>query len=212
LPLDKDWDPSFVQYNAIVKPSMPPYNFQSLFYDGVRQEINTFGGELSYLSSNSADLSKYELVLDGTGGSADLSIWKLALDGKGGGTWTQNDTSKDPPFSAGITRPLGGVSAMNNETAFYLGGYSSSHSSPATRNLTSFVPTPGLVEFDTKTREWTNNTDTRSLSPSGTFMWGAMESIPFGPNGLMVVFGGETSSRTEYVPVSRHRKRCDRLS
>lgn len=82
MPLDKDWDPSFVQYNAIVKPSMPPYNFQSLFYDGVRQEINTFGGELSYLSSNSADLSKYKLVLDGTGGSADLSIWKLALDGK----------------------------------------------------------------------------------------------------------------------------------
>jgi len=170
---------------------MPPFNFQSLYYDGMRQEINTFGGELSYLSST----------------SADLSIWKLALDGKGGGTWTQNNTSKDPPFSAGITRPLGGVSASNNETAFYLGGYSSSRSSPATRNLTSFVPTPGLVEFDTKTREWTNNTDTKSISPSGTFMWGAMESVPFGPNGLMVVFGGETSDSTEYVPVSAHGKK-----
>ncbi len=167
---------------------MPPYNFQSLFYDGVRQEINTFGGGLSYLSSD----------------SADLSIWKLALDGKGGGTWTQNGTSKDPPFSAGITRPFGGVSASNKETAFYLGGYSSSRSSPATRNLTSFVPTPGLVEFDTKTGQWTNNTDTRSLSPSGTSMWGAMESVPFGPHGLMVSFGGETSNSTEYVPVSAH--------
>lgn len=177
-----------MQYNAIVKPSMPPYNFQSLFYDGVRQEINTFGGELSYLSSD----------------SADLSTWKLSLDGKGAGTWTQNDTSKDPPFSAGITRSLGGVSASNNETAFYLGGYSSSRSSPATRNLTSFVPTPGLVEFEIKTGEWTNKTDTRSLSPSGTFMWGAMESVPFGPHGLMVVFGGETSNRIEYVPVSGH--------
>lgn len=168
---------------------MPPYNLQSLFYDGMRQEINTFGGELSYLSSD----------------SADLSIWKLALDGKGGGTSTHNDTSKDPLSSAGITRPLGGASASNNDTAFYLGGYSSSRSSPATSNLTSFVPTPGLVEFETKIGQWTNKTDTRSLSPSGTFMWGGMESVPFGPHGLMVAFGGETSTSTEYVPVSAHK-------
>lgn len=152
------------------------------------QEINTFGGELSYLTSD----------------SADLSIWKFALDGQGGGTWTQKDSSKDPPFSEGITRPLGGVSASNNDTAFYLGGYSSSRSSPGTSNLTSFVPTPGLVEFEMKTGKWTNNTDTRTLSPSGTFMWGAMESVPFGPHGLMVVFGGETSNSTEYVLVSGH--------
>lgn len=163
---------------------MPPYNFQSLFYDNVRQEIVNFGGEVSYLSSN----------------PPDLSVWRMKVDGKGGGTWTQDDTNENSPYSEQIHRPFGGASAANNHTAFYIGGYSSSHSSVLSPNVTSFVPTPGIVDFDFKSSSWSNNTDTLALSTSGTLMWGAMEPVPFGPNGLLAVFGGDTSNSNSYVP------------
>ena len=166
LPIGSSWDPSTVRLNAIPKPSMPPYNFQSLFYNNTRNNINNFGGELSYLVSE----------------FPDLSIWKLAIDGIGGGSWTKNSSSHSTPFSMGMTRPFGGAMTVNNDSAFYLDGYSSKDSSPEIRDLNGFVPIPGLVEFEFSSGSWSNDTDTRQLTLSGTFTWGALEAVPFGPN------------------------------
>ena len=131
----------------------------------------------------------------------DLAVWKLQLDGKGGGTWTQNTSYEDPPFSQGVTRPFGGAATFDSGSGFYLGGYSSSHSSPATQALTSFVSTPGLIQYNFKDRTWSNTTSgITALSQSGAFEWGGFEHIPIGPNGLLAIWGGETSNSTAYFP------------
>ena len=78
----------------------------------------------------------------------------------------------------------------SNDSAFYLSEYSSKDSSSETKDHNGFVPTPGLVELDFSSGNWTNDTDTRQLPLSGTFMWGALEAVPFGPNELLVMFGG----------------------
>lgn len=186
IPLHQSWtDPSTVEYSVIVKPEAPAYNFAALWYDGPNNSLYSFGGEESYLDSK----------------EVDLAVWKLELDGGGGGTWTQNTTQGDAPFSQGVTRPLGGASTFDNQTAFYLGGYSSSHSSPQTQDLVTFVPTPGLIEYNFQNSSWTNSTaGITNISQDGSFEWGGMEYIPFGPNGLLVMWGGETSESSIYIP------------
>ena len=123
---------------------------------------------------------------------------QLMASGEGHGPRTARRTAL--LFSTSMTRPFHGAMTVNNDSAFYLGGYLSKDSSPETRDLNGFVPIPGLVEFEFSNGSWSNDTDTRQLTLSGTFMWGALEAVPFGPNGLLVMFGGDTSSRTSYAP------------
>lgn len=185
LPLNRSWNSSEVQFDVIQKPPQPNYNFKSLWYNETSDSVFTFGGEQSGLDTKAP---------------VDLSTWKLTIDGNGGGDWSQNATFQDPPFSLGITRPFGGASAVNDKYAFYVDGYSSSKSSPMTQGLSDFVPTPGIVTYNLKDGIWSNTTDTREASRHEIFLWSGMESIPFGPNGLIMVFGGESSRPQKYTP------------
>ena len=126
----------------------------------------------------------------------------MELNGGGGGTWYQNTSYGEPPFTQpGITRPFGGASTQNNNIAWYLGGYSSSHSSPQTQNQDCFIPTPGLVEYHFDHGTWANSTiGITNVGEAGSFEWGGLEYVPFGPNGLLVIWGGETSNATKYTP------------
>ncbi|KAL6722212.1 hypothetical protein ACLMJK_001319 [Lecanora helva] len=192
LAINQSWtDANTVQYGVITKPAAPIYDFSALWYDEAYQSLYSFGGEKSYLDIR----------------SPDLAVWKLRLDGKGGGTWTQNISYGDPPFSQpGITRPFGGAATFTNDAAFYLGGYSSDHSSPATQSLKSFISTPGLVEYNFKDHTWSNTTTgITALSETGAFEWGGLEHVPLGPNGLLVIWGGETSNSSEYFPGAEER-------
>ena len=129
----------------------------------------------------------------------DLSVWRLDLDGKGGGTWTQNATSKNAPFAQSVTRPFGGASTFTNNSAYYLGGASSSHSSPLLQTQAANVPLPGLVSYSFPNGAWSNSTTgITALSQSGSFEFGGIESVPFGPSGLLAVWGGETSNSSIY--------------
>lgn len=186
MPIGQSWtNPSTLRYSVIIKPQAPIYDFSSLWYDGSDNSLYSFGGEESFLETK----------------NLDLAVWKLQLNGGGGGTWSQNTTYGSPPFTQGITRPFGGTSTFTNSTGFYLGGYSSSHSSPQTQNQNDFVPLPGLVEYNFDSRTWTNSTaGTTTLSESGSFEWGGLEYVPFGPNGLLVIWGGETANNTIYFP------------
>ncbi|KAL8997747.1 MAG: hypothetical protein Q9169_003076 [Polycauliona sp. 2 TL-2023] len=76
---------------------------------------------------------------------------------------------------------------------------------PLTSDLTDFVPTPGLLSYSFHDGLWANITDTPHISDSGAIEWAGMEYVPFGPQGLMVVIGGETSDLTVYRPGSRGR-------
>lgn len=186
LPIGKSWtDPSTVQYSAIIKPQAPIYDFSSLLYDEEENSLYSFGGEESYLETK----------------NLDHAVWKLQPNGGGGGTWTRNTSYGSLPFTQGITRPFGGASTFTKSTGFYLGGYSSSHSSPQTQNLNNFVPLPGLVECNFNDWTWSNSSaGITALSQTGSFEWGGLEYVPFGPNGLLVMWGGETSNNSIYFP------------
>ena len=186
-----------MQYKAIPRPVGAVFDFTSLWYDEVNECLYSFGGEQSYLDIQ----------------PKDLAVWRLQLDGKGGGTWTQNTTSHDPPFAQGLTRPFGGASTFTSNTGFYLGGYSSDHSSPATQDLQNFISTPGIVSYNFEDHTWANTTTgLTSLSPTGSFQWGGLEPIPFGPNGLLAIFGGETSNSDGVYYPGAHERPMDTVT
>lgn len=168
---------------------MPLWNFQSLWHDNTDNSIWAFGGETSLLGSL----------------SPDLGIWNMKPNGGGGGTWAQKANFRGAPWNQTITRPLGGGGKSSKNTGFLLGGYSSKGSSPFTSDFTGFVPTPGLLTYDFGNMTWSNVTATPYVSSSGAVEWPGMELIPFGPNGLMVVIGGETSALTSYTPGDQER-------
>ena len=194
LHIGSSWsDPRNVSFQAFPKPKSAIYCFGSLWYDEKKNEVFSFGGEESYLDGDNPPAP-----------FADLSTYKLLPTSDGYGTWTQNASDTTVPFTQpGITRPFGGASAQSNTTAFYLGGYASSRSSDKTKFLTTFVPTPGLITYDFATGAWANETQDSTLAidnPMGPFEWGGMEYLPkLGPNGMLVVFGGDTSNSSIYV-------------
>ena len=193
MPIHSSWsDPLKVQYQFIPKPHAPVYNFAALWHDSANNSLFSFGGEQSYLDINSS--------------SVDLAVWRLDLDGKGNGTWNKAGDANEAPWSLGITRPFGGAATFTNETGYYAGGYTSKHSSPFNNASTTFVPTPGIVSYSFGNSSWANDTSTSDLTNSGSYEWGGMEWLPtLGPNGMMVLWGGETSESDVYVPGAQER-------
>ena len=186
LSLAQGWtDPTAVSFSAIAKPDGAVFDFSSLWYDQTtNKSIYAFGGEQSRLDNH----------------QLDLSVWRLDLDGKGGGTWVQNTTSQNVPFSHGITRPSGGASTFTQDSALYVGGYENSRTSPSTQSLGANVPIPGLLSYNFTSHAWSNSSQgTNNISPTGSFEFGAIEPVPFGPNGLVAIFGGETSNSSSYA-------------
>ena len=198
LDVSKSWtDPRTVEFQAFEKPKSGIYNFGTLWYDEQRNEVFSFGGEETYLDDDGKD--------NPGGPFADLSTFKLTPRDDGLGIWTQNASESTTPFTQpGITRPFGGASAQSDTMAFYLGGYTSNRTSGRTKSLTSFLPTPGLITYEFATGIWTNSSLDSTLPlgiPNGTIEWGGMEYLPnFGPNGMLVIWGGETSDKTTYTP------------
>ena len=198
-------DPRSVQFQAIPKPESAIYNFGALWHDRKRNEVFSFGGEESYLDRGSGNASYAPFV--------DRSTYKFLPTTDGRGTWTLNSSHADPPFSEpGLTRPFGGVSAQSDTSAFWLGGYASNHSSDVYRDagVLDFIPTPGLITYEFATGAWTNTTLDPSLPlgiPNGSIEWAGMEWLPkFGPNGMLVIWGGETTTNLSmYLPTTMMR-------
>ncbi|MDI1485750.1 MAG: hypothetical protein OHK93_003939 [Ramalina farinacea] len=195
-------DPRSIQLQAIPKPESAIYNYGALWHDSKRNEVFSFGGEESYLDSGTYNASYAPFV--------DRSTYKFLPTTDGRGTWTLNSSHSDPPFSEpGLTRSFGGVSAQSDTSAFWLGGYASNHSSDVYRDagVLDFIPTPGLITYDFATGAWTNTTLDPSLPlgiPNGSIEWAGMEWFPnFGPNGMLVIWGGETTTNLSmYLPTT----------
>lgn len=203
LNLATGWtDPRSIQFLAFPKPESAIYNYGTLWHDRKRNEIFSFGGEESYLDSGSSNASYAPFV--------DRSTYKFLPTNDGRGTWTLNSSHSDPPFSEpGLTRSFGGVSAQSDTSAFWLGGYASNHSSDVYRDagILDFIPTPGLVTYEFAAGAWTNTTLDPSLPlgiPNGSVEWAGMEWLPkFGPNGMLVIWGGETTTNLSmYLPTT----------
>ena len=183
LPIHLSWsDPSELEYQLILKPKAPVFNYASLWYDEKANSLYSFGGEQSYWDKDNAKL--------------DYSVWRLDLDGKGGGQWHKNTSDTDPPFSQGFVRPSGGSSAFTDDTAYLAGGYTSNHSSP---DVMSSYSNAGVVSYSLASGTWANDTSTSAIEADGYFQWGGMEYLPrLGPNGMIVYWGGQTTGSSSY--------------
>ncbi|KAK8067105.1 Kelch repeat-containing protein [Apiospora hydei] len=102
------------------------------------------------------------------GPAVDNLIWKFTADGSGGGAW-----SKVIPTN---------IVAFNNAARLRLGR---SHQ----QRVRDRVAISGLASFDTGSLKWENVSST-GYGKYGTSLRGRMESVPFGPNGLLMVLGG----------------------
>ncbi|AEO64937.1 uncharacterized protein THITE_2127199 [Thermothielavioides terrestris NRRL 8126] len=116
-------------------------------------------------------------------------LWKFTPDGKGAGTW-----SIEPPANADLFNGLHesefGAYANTNDTGFVIGGIASGWTEYG-RASTSVLP--GMVTFNMQTNVWQNGTT--AFSPFGTLAGARAHYIPtFGPNGLVMVLGGQSHS------------------
>ncbi|KAI4171675.1 MAG: hypothetical protein LQ343_004068 [Gyalolechia ehrenbergii] len=71
--------------------------------------------------------------------------------------------------------------------------------------LARFVPTSGLLTYNFRNETWANVTNTPYVSVLKAIEWSGMKLPPSGPNGLMVVTGGQTLDLMSYTPGGQER-------
>ena len=126
-----------------------------------------------------------------------LSLWAFKPDRTGSGAWTEVLPTGDDAW-VNVIRTAYGYQASAGNTALVLGGAATSKTSPETEGLPRDILLPGLLEFDMRTRRFTNSS-TAEFNVHGTGVEGRMHFVPaFGPNGLFMVLGGHNSSGYQY--------------
>ena len=139
--------------------------------------------------SNNSFYSYDGILVANSGQSAPSnSLWQFVPDGVGSGYWNESTTLSNSAFPS-LQRTHGEASAYGNGIGYALGGINEYN-----------VPTPGLVSYNTTSGSW-SNISTSGFTDSGTSMFGQLQYVPgFGPAGLLVAFGGQTSDKTTWTP------------
>ncbi|KAL1837873.1 hypothetical protein VTJ49DRAFT_3299 [Mycothermus thermophilus] len=115
----------------------------------------------------------------------DNEYWKFTPDGSGGGSWNL-ETPANPDVFNNLHPADHIVFANSNDTGFALGGIASGWSE---RGRGSNAIIPGMVTFDMRSKTWRNHTTAES--PFETIASSPAHYIDvFGPNGLIMAFGG----------------------
>lgn len=126
------------------------------------------------------------------GGTSGRSLWKFTTDGAGSGTWSNVTLSGSDAFSEPPAGSHGGASVSTTDAGFLFGGISES-----TEN----------ASYDTYRREYLRVNFTQPEAPiprrspefsrTGTLYAASAEFAPnIGPNGIIVVLGGNEYNRT----------------
>ena len=188
IDLSKDWTNSSLSFIYTPRPSGSlALNFQVLWWDTSRNIIYCFGGERS--SANS--------YVDSFTTPPD-SIWSFTLDNQGGGLWEEViGPISNKTFPSSILRPAHGISAYDDKTAFYLGGFTSWGTSPeANLPYGSIENSPGLLTFDFNTLTLTNTSKTANPQVRNTWVTpGSVLNVPFFlGDEFLIVFGGGSSA------------------
>ncbi|KAF2141130.1 uncharacterized protein K452DRAFT_288500 [Aplosporella prunicola CBS 121167] len=128
------------------------------------------------------------------------SLWKFSGDGEGGGAWARQTVKDDDSVFKQLTRPVGGYSAVADQTGFFVGGVATKSSDDLNVEGEDAVPVPGVVSYNFSSGEWANKSSD-GWTPYGTGMWGQAAAVPFGyqddgSGGLLVLLGGESGTRT----------------
>ena len=101
-----------------------------------------------------------------------------------------------------LSRVVDGLCGYGSGFGFSLGGRENS-GTDLTLPSDSEIFTPGLVIYDTSSKEWFNVSST-GYSSSGTASRGAAQFVPqFGPRGILFVFGGDANEAGAYVSFVR---------
>jgi len=118
------------------------------------------------------------------------SQWKFSADGKGDGSWSQ-ETPTNKNLLESFAIPQDGAYTTAKDTLFYVGGIATGWTEPGRLYV---QPVPGVLSFNMSTRAWRNDS-AADLSTFGTLNMGVAQYVPrFGPNGLILILGGATTS------------------
>ncbi|MCJ1387287.1 hypothetical protein MMC18_000128 [Xylographa bjoerkii] len=91
--------------------------------------------------------------------------------------------------------PQNGLHASANGMGYYLGGFLNWGTYPETTK--GYLPVPNLITYNSSSDAWQNFTAS-GFSSAGTASYGGAQIVPtFGNVGLVVFFGGYTTSATE---------------
>ncbi|KAK8047666.1 Kelch repeat-containing protein [Apiospora saccharicola] len=167
LPISSSWTNASVTLRSIPKTA-PSQDLPITWYDPSASAFYEWGGCTSWF-----------------GPAVDNLIWKFTADGSGGGAWSQVTPSSIVAFN-NANRPFYSAFAMHRGIGYALSGIIG-HESEASAGARAAVP--GLVSFDTGSLRWDNASST-GYEKYGTSIGGRMESVPLGPNGLLMVLGG----------------------
>lgn len=176
IDLSQSWSSSTVSINSIPK-SPSTLDGQALWSNG--DALYIWGGHVPYF----------------TRGPSPPASWKFTTDGRGGGSWSE-DTPNNPTEFNELIRSEDGAFVSTPTAAFWIGGMASW----STHDIDVSRLVPGMISFNFTTKSWKNESTTGLFSVNGTLARASAEYIPrFGPNGLVMLFGGAGDSR-ENVP------------
>ncbi|KAF4876220.1 Kelch repeat-containing protein [Colletotrichum siamense] len=170
--LTEPWDPSSVTMKTIAKTQ--PYNKlneQAVWKDPDSDAFYTWGGWTR---------SK----------PPDEKIMRFTADGKGGGLWAPLTV----PHLDLIKRTRQGRFSQSKNIGYFFGGFTGEDTESNFRgNQSDGGPAPGLVSFDMRSHEIQNFSSSR-FGKYDTFRGGSLQFAPSGPEGLLVVLGGEEAA------------------
>ncbi|XXG98993.1 hypothetical protein Hte_005326 [Hypoxylon texense] len=170
LRLDEAWTNETAEFRSINKTA-PLLDQQIYWTDTPINTFYTWGG----MAIGSATPPANEL-------------WLFNADGTGGGVWSQIPQGDFRDFSR-LHRPVGSSFTQTARVGYALGGQVTSKTDRSIQKEDPGYAVPGLVSYDFQTSQWTN-ISTAGYQGYGTNLNGQAEYIPFGPNGLLLFFGG----------------------
>ncbi|KAK1750183.1 hypothetical protein QBC47DRAFT_426430 [Echria macrotheca] len=114
-------------------------------------------------------------------------LWKFTADGSGGGAWSVQDPANPNVFGGLIPGEFSAYTTAKG-SGFLIGGIASGWTE-IYRAKTQTIP--GMLTFNIKSKVWENGTFSAGFSPFDTLSGASAQYVPtFGPNGLILVFGG----------------------
>ncbi|OHE99994.1 kelch repeat protein [Colletotrichum orchidophilum] len=134
--------------------------------------------------------------------------WKFQTDGTGGGQWSK-ETATNPTEFEELERSEDGAFASTPQGGFWFGGMANFRTRLNATNgntNTAVQPIPGMVFYDWKTNQWSNETEEfkAAFPPFGTVRGARALFVPnYGSNGIILLMGGFQSTLEPIVKASQ---------
>ncbi|KAK1625716.1 hypothetical protein BDP81DRAFT_496323 [Colletotrichum phormii] len=131
--------------------------------------------------------------------SLSTGFWRFQTDGAGGGQWSK-ETPINPTEFKELQRSEDGAFASTPEGGFWFGGSADLRTRlnrTDGKTNTAVQPTPGMVHYDWRTNQWSNETEEfkAAFPPFGTMKGAKALYVPnYGTSGLVFLLGGFMST------------------